>query len=217
VPRPELTWLVHGDQGWAWEKVRFGRLEPVEFWYVVGAALLITIYIMRRLELGRTGRAWVAIREDELAAQAAGINVTWYKTKAFAISAAVAGFGGGLYAAVSGNLSFYDFNFFISVYLVLYVVFGGMGSIVGTMLGTVVLYYLLELLRDLIAQWNNDHPDGQIDANLRYIFYAVVLILIMRYRPTGLLPPKARLRERLPSQLESDPRLCHLCAPESNA
>ncbi len=244
VPRPEITWFENGLWGsigatwdrvlyatpeqvamgfsaslreiWNVETLRFGRLEPVEFWYVVGAALILTIYVMRRLELGRTGRAWVAIREDELAAQAAGINVTWFKTQAFAVSAAVAGFGGGLYAAVSGNLSFYDFNFFVSVYLVLYVVFGGMGSIVGTMLGTVVLYYLLELLRDVLTDWNQAHPDGQVDANLRYILYAVVLILIMRYRPMGLLPPRARLRERLPARDGSGARLCHL-SPEGRA
>jgi branched-chain amino acid transport system permease protein len=229
VPRPEILWPTHGAEGWGLEVIRFGRLTPVEFWYVIGAALILTILVMRRLEFSRVGRAWAAIREDELAAQAAGINITWYKTLAFAISGAVAGFGGGLYAAFSGNLSFYDFNFFISVYLVLYVVFGGMGSITGTLLGTLVLFYLLELLRDVITGFNQIQvdlareevsafvvwlkgkvPDGQIDANLRYLLYAAALILIMRYRPTGLLPPKARLRERLPRAGECSGRLCHL-------
>ncbi len=209
VPR-DVHWIVHGDGGWTWEAVRFSRLTPVEFWHVAGIFLILTIYIMRQLERGRIGRAWVALREDELAAQAAGINLTWHKTLAFAISAAFAGLGGGLFAVYKGNLSFYDFNFFISVFLVLYVVFGGMGSIVGTLLGTTVLYYLLEWLRDVITNFNQSHTDAQIDANLRYIFYAAALILIMRFRPTGLLPPRARLRERLPAAGERDRRLFHI-------
>ncbi|NUP90458.1 MAG: branched-chain amino acid ABC transporter permease [Candidatus Sumerlaeia bacterium] len=211
VPAPSILWPVdplHGD--FALAPLTFNRLAPVQFWYTAGTILLLVIVFMRRVERTRLGRAWVAIREDELAAQAAGINLTWYKTQAFAISAALAGLGGGVFAALQGSFSFNDFSFFISVYLVLYVVFGGMGSITGTLVGTAVLFYLLEILRDLILEFNSRHPEHPIDANLRYLFYAAALILIMRFRPSGLLPPRARLRERLPGGPSYDSRLFHL-------
>ena len=135
--------------------------------------VVITIWIMYRLENSRFGRGLKAIREDEIAAESMGINTTSYKIQAFAIGSFFAGLGGGLYAHYIQFISPNDFGFLKSVDLLSMLVLGGMGSISGTIIGATVLTAAPEMLR-FVQQY-------------RMLIYGALLVVMMIFRPNGLL------------------------------
>jgi branched-chain amino acid transport system permease protein len=142
----------------------------------IGLFAVITIVVIYNIVNSDTGRALISIREDELAAQAMGVNTTRYKVTAFVISAAFAGVAGALY----GHWRLphpADFTFTRSFEIIIMIVLGGMGSITGAVLGAVVITFLPELLRQL--------PGGVYD--YRLVIYAALLIIIMITRPQGML------------------------------
>lgn len=144
------------------------------FW--IGLLVVITIVVIYNIVNSDAGRALISIREDELAAQAMGVNTTRYKVTAFAISSAFAGVAGALY----GHWRLphpSDFTFVRSFEIIIMIVLGGMGSITGAVLGALVITFLPELLRQL--------PGGVYD--YRLVIYAALLILIMLTRPQGVL------------------------------
>lgn len=167
--------------------------------YTIGYwALVITLILIYTLIRSSHGRAIISIREDDIAAEACGVAVTRYKLLAFSISAFFAGIAGGLYAHYAGVLepSFFDYN--QSINFMVMVVFGGIGSLTGSVLSAFFLTFLPELLRGIDTY--------------RTLIYSVVLILLMHYRPTGLLGQRelsqrgiAKLfrRERLDAQPSS--------------
>jgi branched-chain amino acid transport system permease protein len=138
--------------------------------------LIVAIFICYALIRSRQGRAIIAIREDEIAARACGINVTNYKLLAFVIAAGMAGLAGGLFAHYQGVLGPENFDFNYSIDIMVMVVLGGMGSITGSVLSATVLTLLPELLRGF--------------DRYRMVIYAVVLIIMMLFRPQGLLGNK---------------------------
>ncbi|MET0343617.1 MAG: branched-chain amino acid ABC transporter permease [Polyangiales bacterium] len=141
------------------------------FWVGLVAALLVTL--VGNLTYSSHGRALAAIREDEIAAEAAGIPTTRYKVLAFVVSAAVAGVGGGLFAHLQSTIRPDDFKFEKSIDMVVMIIVGGLGSVSGAVLGAVFVSVTLELTRDL--------------SQYRLIAYALLLILLMLFRPAGLL------------------------------
>jgi len=166
-----------------------------EYYYLILFLLMVVLLVVSRLEDSRIGRAWYSIREDEIAAQCSGVNLIRYKVTAFAISAAIGATGGAFYANWFKFIHPDMFKFWESILVLCLVVFGGLGSIVGTMLGALVLIPLTEILRIVLPQ---ELFSG------RYLIYGLVLVLMMRWRPDGLLPfvrfqeNKARkMRERL--------------------
>jgi branched-chain amino acid transport system permease protein len=146
---------------------------------VVLIAVVMTAFL--RLAESRIGRAWVAIREDELAAAATGINTTRLKLLAFALGATLAGAAGAVSAHVVKVAAPDSFTFLESALLLAAVILGGMGTVQGALLGATVLYLLPEKLRFL--------------QDLRLLVFGLVLVLIMRLRPEGLVPSKRRARE----------------------
>lgn len=138
--------------------------------------LILTIYIVYALIRSRHGRAILAIREDDIAAEASGINTTRYKMLAFVISAMLAGVGGALFAHYQGILNPDKFDYNYSIDFMVMVVFGGMGSITGSIFSAVILTWLPEMLRGF--------------ADYRMILYAVLLIVLMIFKPSGLLGQK---------------------------
>lgn len=140
---------------------------------LVWALVIVVIYFNYRLLKSRTGRALFAIRDDGIAAESSGINISTLKVLAFVLGAFLGGLGGGLYAHYMYYISPQDFGFMKSIELLNMVVLGGMGSIPGTMLGTVVLTLLPELLR--------------VVAEYRLLFYGALLVILMIFRPNGLL------------------------------
>jgi branched-chain amino acid transport system permease protein len=142
----------------------------------IWATAIITILVAKRLRDSTHGRAFLSVREDEVAAEAMGIDTTGYKVRAFVISAFFAGVAGAMSGAFEGNLAPQSFTFVRSFEIVAMVVLGGMGSITGSVIGASVLTILPEALRSL-GEW----------ANLRMVIYSVALIVLMLVRPRGLL------------------------------
>ena len=158
------------------------------YYYLVLALVLITIVICYRLQDSRIGRAWMAIREDEIAAKAMGINTRNMKLLAFGMGASFGGVSGAMFAAFQGFVSPESFSLMESVMIVAMVVLGGLGHIPGVILGAVLLSALPEVLR-YVAGPLQAMTDGRLDASiLRQLLIALAMIIIMLLRPRGLWP-----------------------------
>ncbi|MBL8359487.1 MAG: ABC transporter ATP-binding protein [Rubrivivax sp.] len=149
-----------------------------------------SVLICHRLEQSRIGRAWMAIREDEIAAKAMGINTRNMKLLAFGMGASFGGVSGAMFAAFQGFVSPESFSLMESVMIVAMVVLGGMGHIPGVILGAVMLAALPEVLRYVAGDIQN-MSGGRIDASiLRQLLIALAMIIIMLLRPRGLWPAR---------------------------
>ena len=158
------------------------------YYYLFLALVLISIVICYRLQDSRIGRAWMAIREDEIAAKAMGINTRNMKLLAFAMGASFGGVSGAMFGAFQGFVSPESFSLMESVMIVAMVVLGGIGHIPGVILGAVLLSALPEVLR-YVAGPLQAMTDGRIDsAILRQLLIALAMIIIMLLRPRGLWP-----------------------------
>ena len=158
------------------------------YYYLFLVLVLATIVICYRLQDSRIGRAWMAIREDEIAAKAMGINVRNMKLLAFGMGASFGGVAGSMFAAFQGFVSPESFSLMESVMIVAMVVLGGLGHIPGVILGAVLLSALPEVLR-YVAGPLQQMTDGRLDASiLRQLLIALAMIVIMLMRPRGLWP-----------------------------
>ena len=158
--------------------------------FTIGVILvLITLFIVMNLVNSRTGRAIMAIRDNRIAAESIGINITKYKLMAFSISAGLAGVAGVLYAHNLTTLTALpkNFGYNMSIMILVYVVLGGIGSIRGSVIATVILYLLPEMLRGL--------------SNYRMLMYAIVLILAMLFNSA---PQFVVIRERMFAALKGN-------------
>ncbi|ARU30294.1 ABC transporter ATP-binding protein [Sulfuriferula sp. AH1] len=170
--------------------------SPQLYYYLFLLLTLGIIFIALRLQDSRIGRAWAAIREDELAAQATGINVRNVKLLAFAIGATFGGVAGGLFAGFQGFISPESFNLMESVMILCMIVLGGMGNIPGVVLGAILLTVLPEALR-YVGDWQRATLGHVIvdPTDLRMLLFGMALILMMLFRPAGLLPSNRHKRE----------------------
>lgn len=148
-------------------------VHPKPYYYLVLILLVILLWALRRLEQSRLGRAWVALREDELAAGCMGINPVWAKLSAFGISGFIAGIAGSVFASKQGTISPDSFDFILSVMVLAMAVLGGLGNRAGVLLGAFLLSVLPELLRGFDTY--------------RMLIFGIAMILIMLFRPQGLL------------------------------
>ena len=167
------------------------------YFYLLLALVFVVVVICRRLENSRIGRAWVAIREDEIAASAMGINTRNMKLLAFAMGASFGGIGGGLFASFQGFVSPESFTLMESVMILCMVVLGGMGNIPGVILGAVLLTLTPELLRAVINPLQRELFGRMVvdPENLRMLLFGMAMILIMLFRPAGLWPSRRRAQE----------------------
>ena len=190
VLRNEL-WLTRGPMGLPGISPPsiFGHplTRDWEFFYLILFLLAVVFVVVRRMEDSRLGRAWFAIREDEIAAQCCGVNLIRYKVTAFAISASIGAMGGAFYANWFKFIHPDMFKFWESILILCLIVFGGMGSIWGTMLGALILIPLTEILRAVL-------PQSLFSA--RYLIYGLILVLMMRWRPEGLIPFESAQAEK---------------------
>jgi branched-chain amino acid transport system permease protein len=158
------------------------------YYYLFLALVLISIVISHRLQLSRVGRAWMAIREDEIAAKAMGINTTNLKLLAFGMGATFGGVSGAMFASFQGFISPESFSLMESVMIVAMIVLGGIGHLPGVVLGAILLSALPEVLR-YVAGPLQAMTDGRLDsAILRQLLIALAMISIMLLRPRGLWP-----------------------------
>jgi branched-chain amino acid transport system permease protein len=158
------------------------------YYYLFLALVVASVVICHRLELSRIGRAWMAIREDEIAAKAMGINTRNLKLMAFGMGATFGGVSGSMFAAFQGFISPESFTLMESVMIVAMIVLGGLGHLPGVILGAVLLSALPEVLR-YVAGPLQEMTDGRIDAAiLRQLLIALAMIIVMLSRPKGLWP-----------------------------
>ena len=173
------------------KKLMIGEYEIASvslYYYLFLALVLVSILVCHRLELSRVGRAWMAIREDEIAAKAMGINTRNLKLMAFGMGATFGGVSGAMFASFQGFISPESFSLMESVMIVAMVVLGGIGHLPGVILGAVLLSALPEVLR-YVAGPLQSLTDGRLDASiLRQLLVAVAMISIMLLRPRGLWP-----------------------------
>ncbi|HEY7239105.1 MAG TPA: ABC transporter ATP-binding protein [Burkholderiales bacterium] len=170
---------------------------PIKYYYLLLAIALLVIVVNIRLQNSRIGRAWEAIREDEIAARAMGINTRNLKLLAFAMGASFGGLAGGMFSAIQGFISPESFVLVESIMVVAMVVLGGMGNIWGVILGAVLLSFVPEILR-----WTVEPLQRALFGRLlvepeviRMLIFGLALVLIMLFRPAGLLPSAVRKRE----------------------
>ncbi|MEH7122476.1 branched-chain amino acid ABC transporter permease [Bacillus sp. JJ1773] len=178
------------------------EVENVGYLVLVVIALIAAIYIMRKITRSRIGRAWVTIREDETVAQSMGINTMYYKVLAFAIGAAFAGVAGALFAHKIYFVNADSFTFTTSATILSMIVIGGLGSIRGTLLGVTLLYTIPELFH--IFDVGNILNLNYLD-NYKMILYGLLMVLVMRYSPKGLIDIKnIKIRNLKPAVKSGD-------------
>jgi branched-chain amino acid transport system permease protein len=170
---------------------------PIKYYYLLLAVMLAVILVNLRLQNSRIGRAWEAIREDEIAARAMGINTRNLKLLAFAMGASFGGVAGGMFSAIQAFISPESFVLVESIMVVSMVVLGGMGNIWGVILGAVLLSFTPEILRWTVepvqeAVFGRQLIEPEV---IRMLLFGLALVLIMLFRPAGLLPSAVRKRE----------------------
>jgi branched-chain amino acid transport system permease protein len=169
---PEGTTTFHDLVGW-----NFDNQDVIIYLYLMALCLaLITLFVSNRVIRMPIGRAWEALREDEIACRSLGLNPTRIKLSAFTMGAMFAGFGGAFFAARQGLVNPESFTFMESALILAIVVLGGMGSQVGVILAAIVLTVVPEIAREF--------------AEYRMLIFGLVMVLMMMWRPQGLLPVK---------------------------
>ncbi len=180
------TLMVNSDTILPFPEMKGGRgmigIPKLTTWFWAFVFLLVVIVLMRNLIYSSTGRAIMSVREDETAAKAMGINVARYKLLAFVAGSLMAGLGGAVYAHYIGFLSPGQFTFLLGFNPMIIVVFGGLGSMTGTLAASFGWIFFLEgLLRVLLGQLGTEAPTW------RFVLYPIALLLLMLLRPQGLL------------------------------
>jgi branched-chain amino acid transport system permease protein len=169
----------------------------IKYYYFLLFVLVVVIVVNIRLQDSRIGRAWEAIREDEIAARAMGINTTHMKLLAFAMGASFGGIAGGMFSAIQGFISPESFILTESVMVLSMVVLGGMGNIWGVVLGAILLSFVPEILRytvEPVQRWifGRSIIDPEV---IRMLLFGVAMVAMMLFRPAGLFPSAVRKRE----------------------
>ncbi len=185
----------------AWQ--RFGTLELYPWFYTMLALILITVYVNVRLQDSRLGRAWISVREDETAAAAMGINPVTTKLWAYALGATFGGVAGAFYGAFIKNIFPTSFSFNVSIFILCMVVLGGMGNIYGVILGAVALQGLNFFLLPQMRSWINSFGESigsqalaTVDIpKYSFFIFGVLLVLMMLFRPEGIIPNRQRAEE----------------------
>ncbi len=214
LDKPALPlWLQGPWSGDPFEVVQnFKIVQPLGFYVIMVILVGICVILVNNLRRSRIGRAWMAVREDEVAAAAMGVNTVRIKLLAFAIGAAFSGFAGAFYGAKLSLVSPENFGFSVSITILVMIVLGGMGNIPGVIAGAMLIYVvifgLLGALPPLAEEWatslglgslvatNGEWPGiAQEVQRLRFLIFGLILVLTMLLRPQGLIPSRVRQQE----------------------
>lgn len=178
--------------------------NPIPYYFLILAVILLSITLIRNLHRSRLGRAWMAIREDEVAAAATGINTVTTKLLAFAMGAAFSGFAGTYYSSKLFLVTPESFSFIVSVTVLVMVVLGGMGNIRGVILGAVLIYFTQFYLLVQLPGWIQAATTalnlsflqkvdiGGYVQRSNYLIFGTLLVAVMLLRPTGLIQSTQR-------------------------
>lgn len=186
--------------------------DPVAYYVLIVVLVVAAIILVNNLHRSRLGRAWMAIREDEVAAAAMGINTVTTKLLAFGIGASFSGFAGAYYGANFGLVSPDDFLFIVSITVLVMIVLGGMGNIPGVIVGAILIYFILHWLIPALPSavesaassfglqslnaTNGDWPGlANATQRLNLLMFGLILVTMMLLRPQGIFPSRVREQE----------------------
>ncbi len=182
--------------------VKFG-LDTLQWYYLIAAVVLLSVEITRRLRTSRIGRAWMAIREDEVAAASMGINPVTTKLWAFSLGASFSGFAGSIWASYLQVIAPEQFRFDVSIFILCMIIVGGMGNIYGVIAGGLILGGFDRVLSERVSQLLHEIGKNldvealkSIDvSNFRTLVFGASLVIMMLVRPEGLFPSARRKME----------------------
>jgi branched-chain amino acid transport system permease protein len=205
----DSTQLLRGDRGFstvphppgekAHGKPLFGDIDARPYYWLGLAVIVIVIFAIRNLDRSRVGRSWLAIREDQEAAEIMGVRTVKYKLWAFAIGAFIGGLAGALFAGENGFVNSSTFVLQFSILILAAVVMGGAGNIPGAILGGVLISYIPDRLTGITVF-------GVDAAQYKFLLFGVLIVLIMIFRPQGLIPSRRRAAELKDRQKEVAPQ-----------
>jgi branched-chain amino acid transport system permease protein len=212
---PELPIWIEGP--WSGDQLavvpNFTIVDPLAYYVLMLILVVACVILVNNLHRSRLGRAWMAVREDEVAAAAMGVNTVRVKLLAFAIGAAFSGFAGAYYGSKLSLVSPENFGFVVSITILIMVVLGGMGNIAGVIVGALLIYYVnfnvlsdlprnaAELMRSIgLEQLNSrigdDWPGtAEMVTRLKFLIFGLILVMTMLLRPQGLIPSRVRQQE----------------------
>jgi branched-chain amino acid transport system permease protein len=212
---PELPVWIEGP--WSGDQLSVVRdfkiIDPLAYYVLMLLLVGVCVVLVNNLYRSRLGRAWMAVREDEVAAAAMGVNTVRVKLLAFAIGAAFSGFAGAYYGSKLSLVSPENFGFVVSITILIMVVLGGMGNIAGVIVGALLIYYInFNVLSDLPNNAANlmrsiglEHLNSRIGEDwpgtaemvtrLKFLIFGLILVLTMLLRPQGLIPSRVREQE----------------------
>ena len=187
-------------------------VDPVPWYYLIVAVLLVSVVITSRLQRSRIGRAWAAMREDEVAAASMGINLVSTKLFAFSLGASFSGFAGSIWASYLQVISPEQFDFSVSIFVLCMIILGGIGNIGGVIAGGVILGgvdrivfdYVSGLVHGIGAAIGNQDLQLTDVSRSRQLFFGIALVFMMVVRPEGLFPSARRKAELHASEEEGD-------------
>ncbi|MGB8252108.1 MAG: branched-chain amino acid ABC transporter permease [Anaerolineaceae bacterium] len=189
--------ITNGSQGIIGiDKPVLGNLvfnTGTHFYYLIFILIVLFVFLTNRLVKSRTGRAWMAIREDEDVAEMSGVNTTRYKLLAFAAGAFLGGVGGVIFASWQGSIFPDNFNLMASINILCLIILGGLGNIYGVVIGALALIALPDMLRGL--------------SDFRMLIFGILLVVMMILKPEGFLtriPPKLEIADSANSK-EGEP------------
>jgi ABC-type branched-subunit amino acid transport system permease subunit len=222
IPRPEIKMI--SDALNIIQPGDFRSNDPIPWYFLIIAIILLSVFIIQRLRESRLGRAWMAIREDELAAAQMGINPVRTKLAAFAMGATFSGFAGAFYAAYIAGIFPSVFDFSASIIILCVVILGGIGNINGVIVGGLVIMtadrlflpalkdFLASLLTHTVLPSMADNPTLQLavkdNANpilYRFLLFGLTLVIMMAVRPEGLVPNE-QVRAELHADENAEPK-----------
>jgi branched-chain amino acid transport system permease protein len=179
--------------------VRYNSLELRPWYFTILVMMLITIFVNLRLRDSKMGRAWIAVREDEIAASAMGVPLMRTKLWAYAIGAIFGGFAGAIYGSFINGIFPTSFSFQISIIVLVMVIVGGMGNIWGVIVGAALISWLNFVGLDKIGDWINSGIPGSsndiVIAKYKIGIFGALLVIMMLFRPEGLIPSARRKLE----------------------
>jgi len=190
----------------------FKIISSLAYYVIMVILVIICVILVRNLHRSRLGRAWMAVREDEVAAAAMGVNTVAVKLLAFSIGAAFSGFAGTYYAGKLSLVSPENFGFQVSITILVMVVLGGMGNIPGVITGALLIYYVIFVLLQQLPEYavnlatslglsglvrsSGDYPGiAEFISRLKFLVFGLILVVVMLVRPQGLLPSRQREQE----------------------
>jgi branched-chain amino acid transport system permease protein len=187
--------------------LKFSIIEPTAFYILMALLIFLCIILVTNLQRSRLGRAWMAVREDEVAASAMGVNTRNIKLLAFGIGAAFSGFAGCYFGAKLSSVSPENFSFLVSVTVLLMVTLGGMGNVPGVIVGALVIYFVQYKVLGDLPHWTTAIGGAvglpgktvtslsDLATNLNFVVFGLILVVTMLLRPQGLVPSRVRQEE----------------------